>query len=52
MVQSLKNNLLEILKRFAKEDTKKVVLDNLCMGMCYIILHTHQVWADLISDLC
>lgn len=51
MVGSLKNNLLTVIKTFAANNQKRVVLDNLCIGMSYIILHTHQIWPTIIEEI-
>lgn len=40
-ILSLRNNLVTVIKQFAIAGQQKVVMDNLCLGLTYIIMHTH-----------
>lgn len=48
---SLRNNLVTVIKQFAIAGQQKVVMDNLCLGLTYIIMHTHHLWANMIEEL-
>ena len=48
---SLKDNLMNVIKSFCALNQKKFIMENLCIGMSYIIFHTHRVWNNLIGEL-
>lgn len=52
MVMSMKNNLVGVIKQLALNNQAKVILDNLCLSLCYIMMHTHTVWTNMIEELC
>lgn len=47
----MKNNLVGVIKKFAQSNQQKVILDNLCLSLCYIMMHTHSVWANMVQEL-
>ena len=48
VISSLKDNLLGVIKTL---NQKRYIMENLCLGMSYLILHTHQIWTNFIPEL-
>lgn len=51
MVLSLKSNVIMIIKHFANSGQKKFIIQNLCIGLAYIIFHSHRIWPNLVDEL-
>ena len=42
---------MSVIKAFCALNQKKFIMENLCIGMAYIVFHTHRVWNNLMEEL-
>jgi len=42
---------MKVIKQFAAENKPKFIMENLCLGFTYVIMHIHQQWPTFITDL-
>ena len=51
MGTKIRDKLFQIVKSFCALDKPAFIMENICLGFAYIIMHVHQEWPTLINDL-
>lgn len=51
MGTKIRDKLFQIVKSFCALNKPAFIMENMCLGFAYIIMHVHQEWPTLINDL-